>query len=69
MAKQPATADPPASEQPEGKAKGMICQDEELIAMQKINRILTKLEPKAKIRVVSWLKDKIEFPLIDIPKG
>lgn len=57
----------PPQQQPEAKAqKGMICQDAELVAMQKISRIIDKLPgDKAKIRVIEWLKSKIEFPLVD----
>ncbi len=35
-------------------------QDTELIAMQKIKRILDELEDKAKGRVISWLNDKLQ---------
>ena len=45
--------------------KGQIVRDPELVAMQKINRILEKLDERAKFRVVSWLKDKLQFPLLD----
>ena len=62
MAKAP---DPPADAPP----KGQIVRDPELQAMQKINRIIDSLpNQKAKIRVVSWLRDKLEFPLVEMPK-
>lgn len=50
------------------KERGMICVDAELVAMQKISRIINKLEDAAKIRVVSWLADKLKFPVVDAAK-
>jgi hypothetical protein len=45
--------------------KGQIVKDPELIAMSRINRILASLPAdKARIRVIEWLKDKIDFPII-----
>jgi len=50
------------------KARGKIVDDPELIAMNRINRILSSLPDAAKVRVISWLKAKIEFPLVDMIK-
>jgi hypothetical protein len=46
------------------KPKGKIVCDPELIAMNRINRILQALPEKARIRTIQWLKDKIDFPII-----
>lgn len=57
------TLDGPPPQQPQ---KGMIVQDIELVTMQRIKKLIDKLpnEP-AKVRVIEWLKSKIEFPLTD----
>ncbi len=52
---------PPQQPEAPKKQKGQIVHDPELVAMQRINRILDKLQEKAKIRVVAWLKDKLEL--------
>lgn len=48
------------------KPKGKIVDDPELIAMNRINRIINALpnEP-TRIRVIRWLAAKAEFPLTD----
>jgi hypothetical protein len=53
----------PTLEEPE-KAKWQIVRDPELLAMGKIQRIIDKLPNEgAKVRVIDWLKAKIDFPL------
>ena len=57
----------PPTQQPEPKPqKGQIVHDPEILAMQRIKKLIDKLpnEP-SKIRVIEWLKSKIEFPLAD----
>lgn len=49
--------------------KGQIVRDPELIAMQKIDRIIAKLPEKARVRVVQWLTSKIEFPILGGSNG
>jgi hypothetical protein len=44
--------------------KGRIVHDPELQTMQKIQRLIEKLPTEdAKIRVLAWIKAKLDFPL------
>jgi hypothetical protein len=58
-------AKPPPSNPADAKQRGTIIKDPELIAMQRINRIISQLpnEPM-KIRVLSWIKSKLDAPAV-----
>lgn len=58
-----------AKPEPEAKPKGKIVTDPELIAMNRINRIIASLPEKARVRCLSWLKDKIDFPVLGDSNG
>jgi hypothetical protein len=65
MAKPESVPVPPAASKPRGK----IVNNPELIAMNRIHRLLSQLSDAARVRVINWLKDQVDFPIIGDSNG
>lgn len=50
------------------KIHGQIVHDLELVTMQKISRLLDKLDGRAKVRVVEWVVEWLKSKLVDATK-